>query len=143
VAGVGTGGTITGVGQVLKGPRCRAARSWRSNPRSPPPCLSGGKAFAASDPGHRRAGFVPAILDRKVIDEVIQVENARRLQVRRGQWRAKGRHSRRPYHLGAAGLPPALKIAAPARKPPASGIVVIIPSFAERYVSTPLFEGLD
>ena len=82
---------------------------------------------------------MPAILDRTVIDEVIQVENADAFKVARAMAAKEGI----PVGISSgAAVAAALKIAA---RPEAAGkrIVVIIPSFAERYVSTPLFEGLD
>ena len=83
------------------------------------------------------AGFVPAILDRKVIDEVITISNETALETARG--RAPGRHSGGHFvgrgHRRGAGS---------GRAPGNAGktIVAIIPSFAERYLSTALFEGL-
>ena len=82
---------------------------------------------------------MPAILDRTVIDEVIQIENADAFKVARAMAAKEGI----PVGISSgAAVAAALKIAA---RPEAAGkrIVVIIPSFAERYVSTPLFEGLD
>ena len=73
VAGVGTGGTITGVGEVLKPRQAGRHASWPSS-RTDSPVLSGG------EPGPHKiqgigAGFVPEVLDRSVIDEIIQVTN--------------------------------------------------------------------
>ncbi|HEY3949705.1 cysteine synthase A [Phenylobacterium sp.] len=135
VSGVGTGGTITGVGQVLKA-RKPSIRMIAVEPETSA-VLSGGQ------PGPHRiqgigAGFVPSILDRHVIDEVIQVGNddsfamARRVAAEEGI----------PVGISSgAALIAAFDVAARAE---AVGklIVVIIPSFAERYVSTSLFEGL-
>ncbi|MBS0362055.1 MAG: cysteine synthase A [Proteobacteria bacterium] len=135
VSGVGTGGTITGVGQVLKA-RKPSVKMVAVEPETSA-VLSGGQ------PGPHRiqgigAGFVPSILDRHVIDEVIQVGNddsfamARRVAAEEGI----------PVGISSgAALIAAFDVAARADMA-GKLIVVIIPSFAERYVSTALFEGL-
>jgi cysteine synthase A len=135
VAGVGTGGTITGVGQVLK-PRKPSLHVVAVEPEDSP-VLSGGK------PGPHKiqgigAGFVPEILDRSVIDEVVTVSNQSAFETAR----ALARHEGIPGGISSgAAVAAALKIGA---RPEFNGknIVVIIPSFAERYLSTALFEGL-
>jgi cysteine synthase A len=135
VSGVGTGGTITGVGQVLKkykpGVKVVAVEPEDS------PVLSGGA------PGPHKiqgigAGFVPGILDRGVIDEVITVGNQTAFDTARKLARLEGI----PTGISAgAATAAALELGA---RPENAGktIVVIIPSFAERYLSTALFEGL-
>jgi cysteine synthase A len=135
VSGVGTGGTITGVGQVLK-PRLKELRIVAVEPEASP-VLSGGA------PGPHKiqgigAGFVPDNVDRSVIDEVIQVSNDEAFATAREAARLEGLPG--GISSGAA-LAAALKIAA---RPEARDkrIVAIIPSFAERYLSTALFEGL-
>jgi cysteine synthase len=135
VAGVGTGGTITGVGQVLK-PRKPDLRVIAVEPEDSP-VLSGGT------PGPHKiqgigAGFVPAILDRGVIDEVITVGNQTSFDTARLLARVEGIPG--GISSGAA-VAAALEVAS---RPGMEGksIVVIIPSFAERYLSTALFEGL-
>ncbi len=133
ISGVGTGGTLTGVGQVLK-LRKPDVRIIAVEPTASP-ILSGG------DPGPHKiqgigAGFVPGNLDTDLIDEVITVDNdaaftaARKVAALEGV--AVGISS------GAA-LVAALDVA---KRPDMAGknIVVILPSFAERYLSTPLFE---
>ncbi|MFZ0423241.1 MAG: cysteine synthase A [Xanthobacteraceae bacterium] len=135
VAGVGTGGTITGVGQVLK-PRKPSLHVVAVEPEDSP-VLSGGK------PGPHKiqgigAGFVPEILDRSVIDEVVTVSNQSAFET----VRALARHEGIPGGISSgAAVAAAMKIGS---RPEFNGknIVVIIPSFAERYLSTALFEGL-
>jgi cysteine synthase A len=135
VSGVGTGGTITGVGQVLK-PRKPSLKIIAVEPEDSP-ILSGGQ------PGPHKiqgigAGFVPDILDRSVIDEVITVGNQTAFDTSRLLARLEGVPG--GISSGAA-VAAALELAA---RPNMDGknIVIIIPSFAERYLSTALFEGL-
>lgn len=135
ISGVGTGGTITGVGQVLK-PRKPSLKMIAVEPENSA-VLSGGS------PGPHKiqgigAGFVPSILDRGVIDEIVQVSNddsftmARRCAAEEGI----------PVGISSgAALTAAFDVAS--RDDMAGKVIVaIIPSFAERYVSTALFEGL-
>ena len=136
VAGVGTGGTITGVGQVLK-PRRPSLKMIAVEPRDSP-VLSGG------EPGPHKiqgigAGFKPKILDMDVVDEVIGIGNEEAFAYARLVARLEGI----PVGISSgAAIAAALKVG---RRPEMTGknIVVIIPSFAERYLSTALFEGLD
>ena len=135
ISGVGTGGTITGIGQVLKA-RKRSLRMVAVEPEDSP-VLSGGQ------PGPHKiqgigAGFVPGVLDRSVIDEVVTVGNQTAFETSRHLARIEGI----PVGISSgASVAAALEIGA---RPGMEGknIVIIIPSFAERYLSTALFEGL-
>jgi cysteine synthase A len=135
VAGVGTGGTITGVGQVLK-KRKPDVKIVAVEPEDSP-VLSGGQ------PGPHKiqgigAGFIPDVLDRSVIDDVITVGNQTAFDNARLLARLEGIPG--GISSGAA-IAAALELGA---RPGMEGktIVVIIPSFAERYISSALFEGL-
>ena len=135
VSGVGTGGTVTGVGQVLKG-RKPSVRMVAVEPAASP-VLSGGQKGPHPIQGIG-AGFVPAILDKAVIDEIITVENADAFDLARRAAREEGLLV--GISSGAA-IWAALEVA---KRPASSGklIVVVIPSFGERYLSTALFEGI-
>ncbi len=135
VAGVGTGGTITGVGQVLK-PRKPSLRVIAVEPQDSA-ILSGGQ------PGPHKiqgigAGFIPDILDRSVIDEVVTVGNEAAFDTARAMARQEGIPG--GISSGAA-VAAALEVG---KRPAMAGktIVVVVPSFAERYLSTALFDAL-
>jgi cysteine synthase A len=135
IAGVGTGGTITGIGQVLKQKK-PSVRIIALEPEDSP-VLSGGQPGPHPIQGIG-AGFVPAILDRKVIDEVITIGNETAFDMARKAARLEGI----PVGISSgAAIAGALEVGA---RPEMAGkmIVAIIPSFAERYLSTALFEGL-
>jgi cysteine synthase A len=136
VSGVGTGGTLTGVGEVLK-KRNPNVKMIAVEPEDSP-VLAGGQ------PGPHKiqgigAGFVPEVLNRAVIDEVLGVSNANAFTMARKVAKLEGL----PVGISSgAALSAACELG---QRPEYAGkrIVVIIPSFAERYLSTALFEGLD
>ncbi len=135
IAGVGTGGTITGVGRVLK-ERNPAIRIVAVEPEDSP-VLSQGRSGPHKIQGIG-AGFVPAILDRGVIDEVVTVGNQTAFDSARALARLEGVPG--GISSGAA-VAAALEMGA---RPGMEGkrVLAIIPSFAERYISSALFEGL-
>jgi cysteine synthase len=135
VAGVGTGGTITGVGEVIKARkpsfRCVAVEPDASA------VLSGGQRGPHPIQGIG-AGFVPDVLNTKIYDEVIRVQNDDALAMARRSAREEG------LLVGISSGAAIWAAVEVARRPDSAGrlIVVIIPSFGERYLSTPLFADL-
>ena len=135
VSGIGTGGTITGAGGILKqrNPKLQVVAV---EPEASP-VLSGGSPAPHKIQGIG-AGFVPEVLNTKIYDEIIKISNEAAIETSREAARIEGLPA--GISSGAA-LAAAFEIG---KRPEMEGkrIVVIIPSFAERYLSTALFEGL-
>ncbi len=135
ISGVGTGGTLTGVGEVLKA-RKPGLRMVAVEPEDSA-VLSGGK------PGPHKiqgigAGFVPEILNTAMIDEVLRIGNETAFRIAREVAASEGI----PVGISSgAAIAAAIELG---RRPEMAGklIVTVLPSFAERYLSTALFEGL-
>jgi cysteine synthase A len=135
VSGVGTGGTFTGCARTLK-PRKPSLKMVAVEPEKSP-VLSGGQPSPHPIQGIG-AGFIPANMDTTYIDEVQRVSNERAVDLARRIAKAEGV----PVGISSgAAIAAAIEVG---RRPEMKGkkIVVIIPSFAERYLSTILFEGI-
>lgn len=135
VSGIGTGGTITGVGESIKSRKpsfqCVAVEPDAS------PVLSGGQAGPHPIQGIG-AGFVPKVLNTKIYDEIVRVKNDDAMTMARRMAKEEG------ILVGissGAAMWAAIEVAKRASSK-GKTIVVIIPSFGERYLSTPLFAGL-
>ncbi|KZK87105.1 O-acetylserine sulfhydrylase [Pseudovibrio sp. Ad13] len=136
VSGIGTGGTITGTSQVLK-ERNPALHVVAVEPADSP-LLSGGQ------PGPHKiqgigAGFVPGVLDTAVYDEVVTVSNEDSFALSREVAKTEGV----PVGISSGAVLKAAIEVGQRDEMAGKNIVIIIPSFAERYLSTALFEGLD
>ena len=133
VAGVGTGGTITGVSEVIK-KRKSTFKAVAVEPADSP-VLSGGKPRSHMIQGIG-AGFIPEVLNVSIIDEIVKVSNEQAFETARDVAKLEGI----PCGISSgAAVYAALEVA---RHPENSGkqIVVILPSYSERYISTPLFQ---
>lgn len=135
VAGVGTGGTVTGVGHVLKATD-ENITVWAVEPKDSP-LLSGGEAGPHKIQG-LGANFIPEILDRDVYDHVFQVSNEEAMSKARELAKTEGT-------LGGissgANLTAAFELAKELGK--GQKVVTVLPSNGERYLSTPLYEHLE
>lgn len=134
VAGVGTGGTITGVGRVLKA-NCPGVKIVAVEPEKSP-VLSGGQAGPHGLMGIG-AGFVPGVLDTSLLDEILPIAEEDAYRMARETAKAEGLLI---GISGGAALAAAVKLA---KRPENAGkrIVVILPDSGERYLSTPLFDA--
>ncbi|HEV2896975.1 MAG TPA: cysteine synthase A [Pseudaminobacter sp.] len=135
ISGIGTGGTITGVGQVIK-KRKPSLHVVAVEPEASP-VLSGGQ------PGPHKiqgigAGFAPKILDTTIYDEIVQVSNEDSIANARLVARLEGV----PVGISSGAALQAAIVVGSRPENEGKNLVVIIPSFAERYLSTILFEGL-
>ncbi len=142
VAGVGTGGTITGVSRYLKRTKGKAIRSVAVEPTASP-VLTQTRTGQPIKPGPHKiqgigAGFVPAILDLSVIDDIEQISNEEAVQFSRRLIQEEGILA--GISCGAAAAV-AVRIA---KRPENAGktIVVVLPDSGERYLSSIMFEGL-
>jgi cysteine synthase A len=135
ISGVGTGGTLTGVAEVIK-PRKPSFRVVAVEPTASP-VLSGGQPGPTKIQGIG-AGFIPAVLDTKLIDEIVQVTDDDAITMARRLAKEEG------ILAGISSGAAAWAAAQVAAKPESAGkvIVVIFPSAAERYISTALFDDV-
>jgi cysteine synthase A len=142
VSGVGTGGTITGVSRYIKQTQRKAITSIAVEPEASP-VLSQTRAGETLKPGPHKiqgigAGFVPAVLDLSLVDDIEQVSNEEAIAYARRLAREEG-------ILSGISCGAAVAVAARVAKRPENAgktIVVVLPDSGERYLSSPLFEGV-
>jgi|TARA_R110002072_G_scaffold106760_17_gene233084 cysteine synthase A len=135
ISGVGTGGTLTGVGLVLK--EKKASVQMVAVEPEDSPVLSGGERGPHKIQGIG-AGFIPPILQTELIDEVLRISNDTAFRTARQSATLEGL----PVGISSgAAIAAGLEYG---KRPENEGkmVIVVLPSFAERYLSTPLFEGL-
>jgi cysteine synthase A len=142
ISGIGTGGTITGIAQGIK-PRRPSFRAIGVEPAQSP-VLTQTISGQTPKPGPHQiqgigAGFVPGVLDIKIIDEMVCIDDAEAMDWARRAAREEG------LFVGISSGAALRAADIVARRPESQGktIVVIIPSFGERYLSSALFEGLE
>ncbi len=136
VSGVGTGGTLTGCSQVLKA-RKEGFKTYAVEPEESP-VISGGQ------PGPHKiqgigAGFVPGILDTSLIDGIVTIDGETAIETAREVARLEAI----PCGISSGAAFAAARKVAMMPENKGKQIIAIIPSFAERYISTPLFEGIE
>lgn len=136
IAGVGTGGTLTGTAQILK-ERNPNLKVYAVEPEESP-VISGGQ------PGPHKiqgigAGFIPSNLDTDLIDGVIKIDSDTTLETARELARLEGI----PCGISSGAAFAAAREVAQMPEHKGQTIVAIIPSFAERYISSPLFDGIE
>ncbi|MDH5589286.1 MAG: cysteine synthase A [Gemmatimonadota bacterium] len=135
ISGVGTGGTLTGCGSVLK-ERKPSLRMVAVEPEVSP-VLSGGEPGPGNMIQGIGAGFVPDVLDTDLIDEVITIANDTALEMARQAASMEGI----PCGISSGAAMVAAYQVAAREDMAGKTVVAVLPSFAERYISTPLFEG--
>lgn len=136
ISGVGTGGTLTGVSQSLKQNKPEF-KTYAVEPEESP-VISGG------EPGPHKiqgigAGFIPSILDKSLIDGIVKINSATALETAREVARLEGI----PCGISSGAAFAAAKAVASMPESKGKQIIVIVPSFSERYISTALFDNLD
>ena len=148
VSGVGTGGTITGVSRYIKHQKKKAIRTIAVEPADSPVITQTRKGEALKPAPHKiqgiGAGFVPDVLDLSIVDEVELVTNEEAFEYARNRRRISPQRCREEGILAGISCGAAAAVAARVAKREGADktIVVVLPDSGERYLSTPLFEGL-
>ena len=136
ISGVGTGGTLTGISQVLK-QRKPEFKTYAVEPEESP-VISGGNAGPHKIQGIG-AGFIPDVLDKSLIDDTVKVPSEESFKMAKELARLEGI----PAGISSGAAIAAARKVAEMPENKDKQIVVILPSFAERYISTALFDGLE